>query len=61
MSFNRGEFGTRVTVAKSDKSIKTFVIYYPLCYELINQFDRQSCSESILLGGKMLPTKTSPQ
>ena len=55
MSFNREEFGAKVTVAKSDKTIKTFTLYYPLCYELIDQFDRESCTESILLNGSVLP------
>ena len=62
MSFNRSDFGSEAVVtitngrvnqnsafsnAKREKKFKSFIIYYPFCYELINQFQDPSCNESM--------------
>ena len=69
MSFNRSDFGLEAVItkkaerrnensifpnAKREKSFKTFIIYYPLCYELINQFQDASSDESMNLDGILL-------
>lgn len=69
MSFNRSDFGSEAVVtitsgrvnqnsafsnAKREKKFKSFIIYYPFCYELINQFHGESCNESMILNGVLI-------
>lgn len=65
MSFNRADFGLEATItkksrqpnqnsafanAKREQSVKTFTLYYPLCYEVLDQFLDSSSNELIILG-----------
>ena len=73
MSFNRLDFGSEAVVtitngrvnqnsafsnAKREKKFKSFIIYYPFCYELINQFHGASCNESMTLNGVLISPDT---
>jgi hypothetical protein len=56
--FNRKDFGIDVTITKPGKAVKSFTLYYPFCYELMDQFIQSSCVESLQINGYVLSADT---
>ena len=42
MSFDRKDFGAEVTITRPNGSVKVFTVYYPFCYDTMDELTRSS-------------------